>query len=51
MCRLDRHLDFLVGQDTVSEKTSDVAESSGWLVLDVVPQLRNRQSCQLYKTG
>ena len=28
-------------QDTASETTSDVAESSGWLVLGVAPQLGN----------
>ena len=31
-------------QDNASEKTSDVAESSGWLVLGVAPQLGNRQT-------
>ena len=43
LCRLDRHLDFL--QDTASEKTYDVAWSSGWLVLGVGPQLGNRRTC------
>ena len=32
-------------QDAASEKTSDVAESSGWLVLGVTPQLGNRRNC------
>ena len=33
-------------QDTASEKASDVAESSGWLVLGVAPQLGNRRTCR-----
>ena len=33
-------------QATASEKTSDVAESSGWLVLGVAPQLVNRRTCR-----
>ena len=29
-----------------SEKTSDVAESAGWLVFGVAPQLENRRTCR-----
>ena len=32
-------------QNTASEKTSDVAESAGWLVLGVAPQLGTRRMC------
>ena len=37
-------------QDNASEKTSDVAESPGWLVLGVAPQLGNRRTCRCTET-